>query len=658
MTKTYMKYRSRVVFLSGFIILSWAGLCLRLFQVQVLNGERYQREVLKQSHKKQNLPANRGNIYDRDNRPLTRNIIHYTLTVNPYKIINKKEIAEELSKQTGKPKEKYLEKLNSKSKFEYLERNLQRNELGLLETKVFPGLNIERKYRRYYPHENIGAQVLGYTSLDDEGISGIEKDYNNYLKGIPGWVYKTKGWSGKIQHKSGMPFQRSINGSNIQLTIDLEYQSILEEELKKRQDETSSSSATGIIMDPETGEILAMATTPGFDNNHFGSSRPELHRIKSITDQFEPGSTFKVVSTVSALYNGLINLHDEFNCENGSFEYHTKKITDHESYSMLTASQIIHHSSNIGIIKIMDKVGQKKLFSMSRDFGFGSKTGINLNGEVSGKLNHYNDWSAVSLGMIAMGHEVGVTAIQLASAYCAIANGGYLLKPRIVQQIMDESGNIIHSEEPVVLRKIADESTIESVREMLRGVVLKGTGKNADIPGWKVAGKTGTAQKWKNGKYSNNDFISNFIGFFPADNPQLLALIMLDEPSKPFHWGNEGAAVAFRRIMGRIINMDDSISPPLNDHVAFEPRRVTAASEKDNVELIKENLPLNLSTFSSNSNKTKVPEVRGLSMRKTMTTLNEFGLKYKINGSGKVYWQSPEPGQVVTKGTVCIVGLK
>ena len=658
MTKTYMKYRSRVVFLSGFIILSWAGLCLRLFQVQVLNGEHYQKEVLKQSHKKQNLPANRGNIYDRDNRPLTRNIIHYTLSVNPSKVINKKEIAEELSKQTGKPKEKYLEKLNSKSKFEYLERNLQKNELGLLETKVFPGLNIERKYRRYYPHENIGAQILGYTNLDDEGISGIEKDYNNYLKGIPGWVYKTKGWSGKIQHKSGMPFQKSINGSNIQLTIDLEYQSILEEELKKRQEETSSSSATGIIMDPETGEVLAMATTPGFDNNHFGSTRPEFHRIKSITDQFEPGSTFKVVSTVSALYDGLISLNDEFNCENGSFEYHTKKITDHESYSMLTASQIIHHSSNIGIIKIMDQVGRKKLFSMSRDFGFGSKTGINLNGEVSGKLNHYNDWSAVSLGMIAMGHEVGVTAIQLASAYCALANGGYLLKPRIVQQIMDESENIIYSEEPVVLRKIADESTIESVREMLRGVVVKGTGKNADIPGWKVAGKTGTAQKWKNGKYSNNDFISNFIGFFPADNPQLLALIMLDEPSKPFHWGNEGAAVAFQRIMGRIINMDDTISPPLNDHVAFEPKRVMAASEKDNVELIKEKLPLNLSTFSRNSNKTKVPEVRGLSMRKTMTTLNEFGLKYKINGSGKVYWQSPEPGQVVTKGTVCIVGLK
>tara|TARA_S200000501_G_scaffold365909_1_gene399976 strand:- start:636 stop:2618 length:1983 start_codon:yes stop_codon:yes gene_type:complete len=660
MTKTYMRYRSRVVFLSVFIILSWVGLCLRLFQVQVLNGEHYQKEVLKQSQKKQVLPADRGNIYDRNNRPLTRNIIHYTLSVNPSKVINKNGLAEELSKQTGKPVKVYLDKLNSKSKFEYLERNLQRNELGILETKVFNGLNIERKYRRYYPHENIAAQVLGYTNLDDEGISGIEKDYNSYLKGIPGWVYKTKGWSGKIQHKSGMPFQKSINGSNIQLTIDLEYQSILEEELKKRQAETNSSSATGIIMDPETGEVLAMATTPGFDNNKFGSTKPELHRIRSITDQFEPGSTFKIVSTVSALHDGIINLNDEFNCENGSFEYHTKKITDHDSHSMLTPSQIIHHSSNIGIIKIMDQVGQKKLFSMSRDFGFGSKTGINLDGEVSGKLNHYNEWSAVSLGMIAMGHEVGVTAIQLASAYCALANGGYLLKPRIIRQIMDENENIIYSEEPIVVRKIADELTIKSVRKMLRGVITKGTGKNADIPGWKVAGKTGTAQKWKNGKYSNNDFISNFIGFFPDENPQLLALIMLDEPSKPFHWGNEGAAVAFQRIMGRIINMDDSISPPSNNHVqdAFNTEKMIAESEKDNRELIKERLPLNLSIFARNSNKTRVPEVRGLSMRKTMTTLNEYGLKYKINGSGKVYWQSPEPGQIVTKGTVCIIGLK
>ena len=660
MTKTYMKYRSRVMVLAAFIIFSWAGLCARLFQVQVLNGEHYQRTVLKQSQKKQIIHANRGNIYDRDNRPLTRNIIHYTLSVNPSIVKNKSELAVELSKWTGQSKEKYLEKLSSKSKFEYLERKLQRDELGLFETTIYPGLNVEREYRRYYPHNHIAAQVLGYTNLDDEGISGIEKDYNHYLKGNPGWVLKTKGWSGKVQHKSGMPFKRPIDGSNIQLTIDLEYQSILEEELKKRQFETDASSATGIIMDPETGEILAMATTPGFDNNQFRLTKPEFHRMRSITDQFEPGSTFKVVSSVSAINDGAINLEDEFNCEDGSFEYYTKKITDHESFSMLTLPQIMHHSSNIGIVKMMEKVGRKKLFTVSRDFGFGSKTGISLNGEVTGKLNHYNDWSAVSLGMIAMGHEVGVTAMQLASAYCVIANGGYLLKPRIIRQIMDQSENIIYSEEPVVVRKIADSATMKSVREMLRGVVTKGTGKNANIAGWKVAGKTGTAQKWKNGKYSNEEFISNFIGFFPYDNPQLLALIMLDEPSKPFHWGNEGAAVAFKRVMKRIINMDDDILPPTQKEPEeiFNPMNVIANINEEDVGSAEELLQIQLATFANNSNKIIVPEVRGLSMRKTMATLYEKGLKYKINGSGKVFWQYPKPGETVNKGTVCEVGLK
>ena len=660
MTKTYIRYRARVMVLSVFIIFSWAGLCARLFQVQVLNGEHYQRAVLRQSQKKQVIPANRGNIYDRDNRPLTRNIIHYTFSVNPSKVKNKNELAVELSKRTGQPKEKYLEKLSSKSKFEYLERNLQRDELGLFETTIYPGLNVQREYRRYYPHNYIAAQVLGYTNLDDEGISGIEKDYNHYLKGNPGWVFKTKGWSGKVQHKSGMPFERPIDGSNIQLTIDLEYQSILEEELKKRQFETDASSATGIIMDPETGEILAMATTPGFDNNQFRSTKPEFHRMRSITDQFEPGSTFKVVSTVSAISDGTINLEDEFNCEDGSFEYYTKKITDHESFSMLTLPQIMHHSSNIGIVKMMEKVGQKRLFTVGRDFGFGSKTGISLNGEVTGKLSHYNDWSAVSLGMIAMGHEVGVTAMQLASAYCVIANGGYLLKPRIIRQIMDQNENIIYSEEPIVIRKIADSATMKSVREMLRGVVTKGTGKNARIAGWKVAGKTGTAQKWKSGKYSNEEFISNFIGFFPYDNPQLLALIMLDEPSKPFHWGNEGAAVAFKRVMKRIINMDDDILPPTQKKVeeVFDSMNVIVKVNEEGFESIVEPSQVQLATFANNSNKVLVPEVRGLSMRKTMATLYERGLKYKINGSGKVFWQYPKPGEAVNKGTICEVGLR
>ena len=661
MTKTYLKYKTRVTFLAGFILVSWVGLCFRLFQIQVLHGNQYQKKVVQQSQRKQNIPANRGNIFDRNNKPLTRNIIHYTLTVNPKKVSDKIALANAISERTGQPTEKYIKKINSKSNFEYLERNLQRETLGLLTDNSFLGLNIERKYKRYYPHDNIAAQIIGYTNIDDKGISGIEKDYNSFLMGIPGWVYKTKGLSGKIQHKSGMPFEEPINGNNIQLTIDLEYQSILEGELLRRQKETNAISATGIIMDPQSGEILAISSVPGFNNNYFAESKPELHRIRAITDQFEPGSTFKVVSAVAAIQNNDITLDEEFNCENGKYQYYTIPITDHEEYGMLTLPQIIHKSSNVGIVKMVELLGAKKLYNMCREFGFGSKTGITIKGEVAGKLHPHKNWSSVSLGQIAMGHEVGVTAIQIATAYCAIANGGYLVKPRLVKQIMNYENEIIYSEESTVLRKIANKETMTEVRKMLRGVIREGTGENADIVGWKVAGKTGTAQKWKNGKYSNTQFISNFVGFFPFDDPQLLAFILLDEPMQPYHWGSEGAAIAFNRIIKRIISMDSSIEPPVNINQLSEKPITNQISQKRREKLegfnviTKENHYL---TQRSVLNKSIVPEIRGFSMRKAMFTLKDSNLNFKLNGSGQVIWQSPKPGSLVDNGTICIVGLK
>ena len=663
MTKTYLKYRTRITVLAGVIILSWAGLCVRLFQVQVLNGKHYQTAVIKQSQKKQNLPANRGNIYDRKNRPFTRNIIHYTLSVNPSKVTDKIGLASAISERTGFPKEKYLRKLNSTSKFEYLERNLQRETLGTLETTAFEGLNIARKYRRYYPHNHLGAQVLGFTNIDDKGISGIEKDFNTYLTGSPGWVYKTKGWSGKIQHKSGMPYQPPVSGSNVQLTLDLEYQSILEEELTRRQLETKAISATGILMNPQTGEILAMASTPGFNNNKFSNSSPVQHRIRSITDQFEPGSTFKVVPALAAISNNKIGLTEEFNCENGEYKYFNIMIRDHEKHGMLTLPQIMHFSSNIGVIKFMDKVGAKGLYTQSRAFGFGSATGISIAGETVGKLNPVKNWSAVSLGQISMGHEVGVTAIQLATAYCAIANGGYLVTPRIVRQIIDHNQDVVYAEEPAIIRKIADENAMKNMREILRGVVVNGTGHKAEIAGWGIAGKTGTAQKWINGKYSNDKFISNFVGFFPYENPQLLAFIMLDEPRKPYHWGSEGAAVAFKRIIERIINMDDEIIPPTRKSKPLEYaynifKNDVILRQVDPIAFTTSTLTPSLLSVARFTNKVQMPEVRGFSMRKAMTTLRQAGLKVKIQGSGTVAWQSPKPGKLVNKGTTCIVGLK
>ena len=389
-------------------------------------------------------------------------------------------------------------------------------------------------------------------------------------------------------------------------------------------------------------------------------SDPSNHRIKAITDQFEPGSTYKVVSAISALYNNKIYPKQEFNCEDGEYQYFTIPIRDHKKHTILSASQIIQYSSNIGIVKIIERVGAKILYNTSRDFGFGSKTGIKLDGEVKGTLNSYVNWSAVSLGQIAMGHEVGVTAIQLAMAYCAIANEGFLLKPKLIRQVINSENLSIHVENPTIIRKIADEKTMLETKRMLRNVILDGTGINAEISGWKVAGKTGTAQKWINGKYSNEKFISNFVGFFPEENPQLLSLIIIDEPKQPYHWGGQGAAIAFKRIMKRIINMDDSISPPVHER-QNKNYVVHAASKENNVKYDSkelENIPIELSVNAKAHKKVRIPELRGLSMRKAMNTLSSQGIVADIVGSGQVAWQNPSPGTLVKTGDICKVRLK
>tara|TARA_B100001250_G_C19800172_1_gene790683 strand:- start:410 stop:2401 length:1992 start_codon:yes stop_codon:yes gene_type:complete len=663
MTKTYQKYRTRIAILIGFVLFSWVSICLRLFQVQILNGHTYQKAVIKQSQTYKEISSNRGNIFDRNERPLTRNIIHYTISANPKKVLNKNKISKALSKYTGKPEKEYLSILNSKGNFKYLERNLKNNPLDYMPDVDFEGLNIHRDYRRFYPHKKIAAQILGYTDSDEIGISGIERNFNNYLTGKSGWTYKTKGWSGKVQRKNGLPYKKPINGSNIQLTIDLDYQSILEDELTRRQIETNSISATGLIVNPQTGEILAIASTPGFDNNNFTDTDPNFHRIRSITDQFEPGSTFKSFSAASALDNNKIGLNEEFNCENGEYLYYNIPIRDHEKKGMLTLSQIIQNSSNVGIVKIAERIGAKSLYNTSRNFGFGSKTGISLEGETSGKLNKIKYWSAVSLGQIAMGHEVGVTALQITMAYCAIANGGYLIKPRLIKQILNSKNEVIYKEEPSVIRKIRNNSDMDEICKMLRKVVSNGTGQNAEINGWDIAGKTGTAQKFKNGKYSDDQFISNFVGFFPFKNPQILAFVMLDEPEAPYHWGAEGAAVAFNRIIKRIIRMDDAIKPPVdtNKNHIEKLNMLEVITMNKNIDMdqeISKKAPIYLSTRGTNSNKIKMPELRGYSLKKAINQLKEHKLKIKINGSGTVFWQSPKPGDLVFQGSTCTVGLK
>jgi cell division protein FtsI (penicillin-binding protein 3) len=411
----------------------------------------------------------------------------------------------------------------------------------------------------------------------------------------------------------------------------------------------------GVIMNPQTGAVLAMASVPSFDNNNFSKYPIDNHRCRVITDQFEPGSTFKIVAATAALAEKKINLTEEFNCENGQFNYFGTSIKDHEPYGYLTTSQIIQHSSNIGIIKIAEKVGSSSMYKYARLFGFGSATNIGLEGETPGKIKPEKDWSRISVGQISMGHEIAVNTLQLATAFSAIANDGYIVKPHIVKRIygLDEKTKLQNSTS--VKRKIATEDIIIQIKKMLRTVVISGTGTEANIPGWEVAGKTGTAQKYIDGKYSNDHFISNFVGFLPSSNPKILSAIVLDEPESPMHWGGQGAAVAFRRIMQRLINMDDSIVPPLKNHKNLSQEFLSSEIIKSKEQF--KPLPMSLSTINIEKN-IRVPNVIGKSLKSAIKDISEAGLRLKISGSGQVISQIPRPGQVVKKNDVCLLNLR
>ena len=654
MTKSYSKYKFRIRYVSAFIILFWFTLCAKLFSIQVFNGQKHKKILIAQSQRKEIILAERGNIFDRNNDALTRNISHYTLSVNPSKVDDKKSLALLLSKIIEDSTEYYLKKLNSKKKFEFLARNIRMTRSDIEKLKKYTGLNILKKYHRAYPHGSIASQVLGYTDADDNGISGIEKDYDKFLSGTAGKTIKSKGWKGKFQNRSDLPYTAPLNGNNIKLTIDLNYQSILQQELIKRLEETNAKSAMGVIMNPQTGAILAMASVPSFDNNNFSKYPLDNHRCKVITDQFEPGSTFKIIAATAALSEKKIDINEEFNCENGQFDYFGTSIKDHEPYGHLNTSQIIEHSSNIGIIKIAERVGSSSMYKYARLFGFGSATNLGLEGETPGKIKQEKDWSRISIGQIAMGHEVAVNTLQLATAFSAIANDGYIVKPHIVDRVYGLNEKIKLLNSTSVKRKIATEDIIIQIKNMLRKVVISGTGTEANIAGWEVAGKTGTAQKYIDGKYSNDHFISNFVGFLPASNPKLLSAIVIDEPESPMHWGGQGAAVAFKRIMQRIINMDDDIMPPLKKYKSLD--RKFLASEIIECKKKFKPLPMSLSTINI-QNIIRVPNVIGKSLKSAIKSISEVGLRLKISGSGQVISQTPRPGKIVKKNDVCILNL-
>ncbi len=656
--KVYSKYQRRIRWVSIGVVVAWAGLIIRLFSIQILHGEEYRQMGLRQSQKRQIIRADRGLIMDRNGIPLTANVAQYALAADPTLISDPKKVANQIAEIIHKDPTDIAAKLSLRRRYVYLDRNVDLESYRRLVQNKPYGIILEKANQRVYPHGHVAGQILGFTDVDNHGVTGVEKRFNAILEGESGWeVLERNGW-GELRPSINAPRKAAKPGNDILLTIDIDYQSILQEELARRVKETDAKSGLGLILDPQTGFILAMASVPDYDPNHANNYNLENQKLRPITDQFEPGSTFKIVTLIAALDQQTVNLNTEFNCEYGAYQVDNISITDHEVYGLLTVPQIIENSSNVGTIKIAETLGPQRLYRYARDLGFGASTQIDLLGESKGVLRKVKDWSKVSLAEVSMGQEVAVTLLQLGMAYAAIANGGYLLRPVLIRQVKAPNGTILQNNDVTVIRKIASPDVMSQVTDILRRVVETGTGVEAAIDGWSVAGKTGTAQKFIDGSYSRSKFISDFVGFLPAENPQLLTVIAIDEPRYGMHWGGVSAAVAFRRIMERIISMDDSILPstkPSKEAPSNSMNWATIETAKSSNQAI----PVLLSSVTTTDDQfTIVPEVRGMSLRKAMITLQSAGLTCKLRGSGVVVWQSPHPGEQVPVQTLCQLGLE
>jgi cell division protein FtsI/penicillin-binding protein 2 len=415
---------------------------------------------------------------------------------------------------------------------------------------------------RVYPNQSLAAHVLGYVGsgwtqspkgeLEQiDGKDGIESALNAALKGVVGWR------STEVARRKELVAFRDQDveahpGRNVVLTVDAGVQHIVETELKEAVAKHTPISASALVVRPRTGEILAMGTLPTFNPNDPGSASADARRNRIITDQAEPGSTFKIVVISGALNDGTVTLEDRIHCENGLFYFAGKPLRDHEKYGLLSVEEIITHSSNIGAAKVGIKMGNQRLYQYIHDFGFGSRTGLPLIGEVGGQVNPLNRWNKLSISRIPMGHEVAVTPLQMVMAMCAVANGGRLMRPMLVDRLEDDEGNVLFQNYPQVVRQVVSEQSAKFMVRALKTVVSpEGTGRKAMLDHYTVAGKTGTAQKIVGRMYRRDKHFSSFIGFLPADEPEICVAVFLDEP-KNGYYGGEAAAPIFRDIAERV----------------------------------------------------------------------------------------------------------
>jgi cell division protein FtsI (penicillin-binding protein 3) len=529
--------------------------CLVIYQIVQLTCF-HQPSLLALAHRQHYLtidvPPLRGPITDRNGKEFVTNLKIPSIYGVPRALREeeRQELSRQVAKILGLDYKWVLERLSRDKSFVWLKRRVTFEESDKIRKLECPGLGILEEYKRFYPQGPMLAQVLGFSTVDNQGVEGIERSMDNELRGKPGMRVTQRDAKGREIKAFEMKSLPVVDGNRVVLTIDQHLQYLTEKSLEAAFKQWKAKGAWAIVIDPRTGEILAMANQPGFDPNHYANVGPDAKRNRAVTDMYEPGSIFKIVAASGALNDGTVTPETPINCENGKWNYGYKVLHDVHGYGTIPVTEVIVKSSNIGTVKIALKMGANRFQDYVKSFGFGAQTGVDMAGEAPGYTRPVAQWSKTSPYNIPMGQEVMVTALQMVTAMSVIANGGNLVKPYIISKIQDPAGVTLKDKKPVIKHRVIKSETAATMRDILTQVVERGTGTKAKIPDVLAGGKTGTAQKiLPGGKgYSHSSFMSSFVGFAPSENPRYAMVVVLDE-ARPMYYGGVVAAPVFKEVM-------------------------------------------------------------------------------------------------------------
>lgn len=552
MVENDLRLRIALIILALLIALSL--LIGRLYQLQVARHDRLLAIAERQHFSLVNVEPSRGTIFDRDMKVLALSVPVKSVAANPYAIENHKQAASQLSSTLGLAQDELAGKFSKKRNFMWIKRKITPAEEDEVRKLDLAGVSLMKEYKRYYPNRAFGGRLLGFVGVDDQGLEGIEYNFDKIIKMKAKKVIAERDARGRpYAYDDEDPFFLEQPGYDLVLAIDSTIQYIAEKALGEQVQKTGAKGGVVIVMDPSNGNLLAIAEAPNLNANNYAAYKPSRWRNKAAGDTFEPGSTFKFVAVSAALEEKKARPDDMFFAENGSYRVGGINVTDIKPYGWLTMREVIEKSSNIGAIKIAQLLGVDLFYKYINLFGFGDKTGVDLPGESAGLLREVKAWSKSSIGALAIGQEIAVTPMQLVTAFSAIANGGRLVRPRVPLAVKKKDK--VFKEYPVeIVRRVISERTSRELTEMLINVVKNGTGQLAAVDGYTVAGKTGTAQKVEPGmgKYSKDRYVSSFVGFAPAYRPEIAILVSIDEP-RGMHYGGAVAAPVFSKVAGKVL---------------------------------------------------------------------------------------------------------